>query len=338
MFAIQDYRSSRDTIVKLATVEARASYNKDLVYRRWAAGHGGIYVPVSEQTPPNPYLIQIPERDIETPSGRKLTLVNPAYMTRQVYELGTEQYGVRGHITSLKPLRPENRPDPWETEALQSFENGETVAESIIELNGHKSLRMMFPMQTEERCLKCHGKQGYRTGDLRGGISVSVPLASYLSIHQAALPKRIAYQAGFWLLGILGLVLLWTKSKKLFLDSQALLKERDETITQLLDSTAEGVFGLDVNGLCTFCNQSALDLLGYEEDSLIGKSLCELIGHTTIDGSSVAKGEGTVEQVIATGQRFHDDNAILWRADGSWLNVECRVLPTLREGLTTGAV
>ena len=86
------------------------------------AGHGGVYVPATEETPRNPYLSHIYERDITTPSGRPLTLVNPAYMTRQVFTLGQIQYGLQGHITSLHPLRPQNAPDPWETQALQSFE------------------------------------------------------------------------------------------------------------------------------------------------------------------------------------------------------------------------
>ena len=94
-----------------AKAEARGVYNKDLVYRRWAASHGGVYVPMTEDTPPNPYLSHIKERDIVTPSGKKLTLMNPAYMTRQVIERGIEQYGLRGHITSLNPIRPENAPD-----------------------------------------------------------------------------------------------------------------------------------------------------------------------------------------------------------------------------------
>ena len=338
LFALHDYRSNRIAITELATTEARANYNKDLVYRRWAAIHGCVYVPVSEQTPPNPFLEHLPERDIETPSGRKLTLVNPAYMTRQVYELGAEQYGVRGHITSLKPLRPENKPDSWETEALLSFENGETFAKTITELDNQKHLRMMFPMQTEESCLKCHSGQGYRLGDIRGGISVTVNLEPYLSINQAAMPKRIAYQAGLWLLGILGLVISQAKSNKLLLNSEAALKDRDKTITLLLNSTLEGVCGLDANGLCTFCNKSALDMLGYEEADLIGQSLHKLIAHTRMDGSSVPKEECVSSKVIASNHPIHVDDVVLWRSDGSWFNAEYRAIPIIQDGQAVGAV
>ena len=108
-----------------ARIQAHISYVKDIVYRRWNAGHGGVYVPVSEETPPNPYLAEMPERDVTTQSGKHLTLINPAYMTRQVYGMMAEEYNVYGHITSLNPIRAENAADPWEAEALRAFEQGQ---------------------------------------------------------------------------------------------------------------------------------------------------------------------------------------------------------------------
>jgi len=78
----------------------------------------------------------VEERDIETPSGRKLTLINPAYMTRQVHELGKETEGVRGHITSLDRIHPANAPDPWEKDALKSFAQGKPEFTSLESLDG----------------------------------------------------------------------------------------------------------------------------------------------------------------------------------------------------------
>ncbi len=169
------FRQKRET-EGVARIQARNSFEKDIVYRQWAAGHGGVYVPMTDKTPPNPYLSHIEERDITTPSGRALTLVNPAYMTRQVHELGLEQYGSRGHITSLKPVRPANAADEWETKALRAFEQGAKEVSSIVKFDNQKYMRLMRPMITEQNCLKCHAEQGYKVGELRGGISVSVPM------------------------------------------------------------------------------------------------------------------------------------------------------------------
>lgn len=167
------------TAHEFAKIEGDASYNKDLVYRRWAARHGGVYVPISEHSPPNENLSHIPERDIATQMGKRLTLVNPAYMTRQVHEICDEQYGVKGHITSLNPIRKQNAPDDWEKKALKEFEQGAKEFSEIVEMDDEPYLRYMGAMITEQSCLKCHDKQGYKVGDVRGGISVSVPMAKY---------------------------------------------------------------------------------------------------------------------------------------------------------------
>ncbi len=83
-------------------------------------------------------------------------------MTRQVHELATQLYGIKGHITSLKPIRPENAPDPWETEALKAFEAGAFEILKVEESGGEPHLRFMRPMHTEKACLKCHGALGHR--------------------------------------------------------------------------------------------------------------------------------------------------------------------------------
>ena len=188
-----------------ACIQADGSFEKDLVYRRWVASHGGVYVPSTDKTPPNPYLSHIKNRDITTTSGRELTLMNPAYMTRQVQELGRKQYGHQGHITSLNPLRPENIPDAWEAEALRAFEHGETKVAELAKIDNTDYLRLMRPMITESRCMKCHEKQGYKVGDLRGGISVSVPMAPlWTPMYHHMTLVGIGY-ALIWLLGLGGI-------------------------------------------------------------------------------------------------------------------------------------
>ena len=191
--------------LEVARHQARVAFEKDLVYRRWVAGHGGVYVPVSEQTPPNPYLSHVEERDITTPSGRRLTLINPAYMTRQVHELGAEQYGLRGHITSLNLIRPENAADPWEKEALESFGQGVTEVSSVEQIDGQSYMRLMRPLVTEEGCLKCHAGQGYKQGDIRGGISVSVPMEPFQAIGGDHVVDLALGYGLLWLLGLSGI-------------------------------------------------------------------------------------------------------------------------------------
>ena len=202
-----NYWQSYLVTIEVARNSTYESYRKDLVYRRWVTMHGGVYVPITSETPPNPYLAHIPERDISTSSGKKLTLINPAYMTRQVHEMEEKDYGARGHITSLKPIRPENAPDDWERRALQAFEQGQKEVSSLEQLDNGTCLRFMRPLITEAGCLKCHAVQGYKIGDIRGGISVSLPWRPFREALRAQLRVIILAYVGIWAIGILGLYL-----------------------------------------------------------------------------------------------------------------------------------
>ena len=202
---VWNYSQVLKTAQNSAKISARTQFMKDLIYRRWNAQHGGVYAPISESSPPNPYLTEVEERDIQTPSGRNLTLINPAYMTRQVHELGFVTESIRAHITSLNPIRPANAPDAWEKRALESFEKGEVEFASVETIDGKSHLRLMKPLVTEEGCLKCHSAQGYKQGDVRGGISVSTPMEPYAAIARNNIFNMGLWHCIFWGLGIAGI-------------------------------------------------------------------------------------------------------------------------------------
>ena len=189
---------------KVALAEARAVIERDALYRRWGSSHGGVYVPVTQQSPPNPYLSHIAERDIRTPSGKQLTLINPAYMTRQVNELSKEgsPFLGRAHITSLKPLRPENAADRWEDAALRSFESGSHEVSAVVTIDEKPYMRLMRPFITEKPCLKCHASQGYTVGSVRGGISVSIPLQPLMDAGSSQMLGSLAFHGMIWILGL----------------------------------------------------------------------------------------------------------------------------------------
>ncbi len=185
--------------------EASVHINKTISSRQWVAMHGGVYVPVTEETPPNPHLSSIPERDIETPSGKKLTLMNPSYMTRQMFDLEAGLLNVKGHLTSLKPIRPENAADPWEIRALKAFEGGKKEVAELTILDGERYMRVMRPLYAEKACLKCHAQQGYREGDIRGGISISLPMAPFEALEASRSGAMQLTHAVIWLIGSLSL-------------------------------------------------------------------------------------------------------------------------------------
>jgi signal transduction histidine kinase len=231
-------RIQRETL-EGARIQAHISYIKDIVYRRWNAGHGGVYAPVSEETQPNPYLAGIPERDITTPSGKHLTLINPAYMTRQVYGMMAEEYNVHGHITSLNPIRAENAPDPWEAEALRAFERGQKEVSAISTINEQKHFRLMHSFVTEKGCLRCHAKQGYREGDIRGGISVSVAMEPLLSMERRNILTFSAAHGLFWIAGLVGISMSMQRIRKSEQERLRAERELRKTSDDLTRSNAE---------------------------------------------------------------------------------------------------
>nr|WP_321464612.1 PAS domain S-box protein [uncultured Desulfobulbus sp.] len=261
------------SVFELARIQAQSHFDKDVLYRRWNAIRGGVYVPPSEYTPPNPFLSDLNRRDVVTTSGLPLTLINPAYMTRQVHELGATQGGIRGHITSLKPVRPQNAPDPWERMALLSFAQGAGEQVELVEQDNGTDLRYMRPLVTEQSCLQCHQTQGYKVGDVRGGISVSVPFVPFRTIIGQQIQGLLW---GHGVIGVLGLLGLWgggrglSRSRKLLvtsLEETRHLAARDQL---LLASLGEGVYGTDHNGRCIFINPAALSMLGYREEEVVG--------------------------------------------------------------------
>lgn len=225
--------AERNTIYEIALTQADAHLEQDLLYRKWAAGHGGVYAPITEETPPNEYLKDNPERDVQLPSGKMLTLLNPAYMTRQVHELAAKKFGVQAHITSLNPIRKQNAPDTWEVAALKSFETGNTAMFALDSLRGAPYFRRMRPLIAEQSCLKCHQQQGYKEGDIRGGISVSVPAGPYLEIiTQKSVQSAIFHIVV--LLSILGLLAAFYFAAKAKLVSESKIRQQLQSHAEIL--------------------------------------------------------------------------------------------------------
>ncbi|MEW5733281.1 MAG: DUF3365 domain-containing protein [Thermodesulfobacteriota bacterium] len=219
-------------IFDLAKAQARAFFQEIVTTRSWNAAHGGVYVPVTPETQPNPYL-EDPERDVVTTDGLRLTKINPAYMTQQIGEIAEKQNRIWFHITSLKPIRPGNRPDPWEAQALKAFESGAKERFELVGADsGGKRFRYMAPLLVEKPCLSCHAKQGYREGDLRGGISVTREAEDILAVQRHLFLNHTLGFGLLWLIGTGGLFWGWRRLGR----EQ---KQRDDLIAELRTALSE---------------------------------------------------------------------------------------------------
>jgi diguanylate cyclase (GGDEF)-like protein/hemerythrin-like metal-binding protein len=170
----------------LAQRTANAFFQQVVITRLWNASHGGVYVPITAETQPNKYL-PLQGRDLTADNGLKLTKVSPSYMTRQIAELAKKNAsGIHLHLTSLKPTRPENQATEWEEKWLNSFEQGVKEQGEFFMDGDTTWFRYMAPLLTGPECLKCHAQQGYQEGDIRGGLSVSLPYPSHTHLHTYA--------------------------------------------------------------------------------------------------------------------------------------------------------
>ncbi|MDD5214715.1 MAG: DUF3365 domain-containing protein [Methylococcales bacterium] len=233
----------------VATEGARNIFRMIVLTRQWNSNHGGVYVFVDEKTPVNEYL-EHPRKVIETTEKEKLTLLNPAYMTRQIAELAQNDPDthLRLHITSLKPIRPQNAADAWEVEALKRFETGEQEISSVEIENGQRYLRYMSPLMVKESCLLCHEKQGYKLGDVRGGISVSLQMESIdKSVHHEIVASAISYAVSYGLLIMItwGLIELLARRWRALNDNIEML---ETTRNELVENEKMASLGRLVSG------------------------------------------------------------------------------------------
>lgn len=266
-------------INKVALREAQVAFDKDLTYRRWAAGLGGIYAEISPKLKPNPHL-DVPNRDVTTTEGKKLTLINPAYMTRMVYNLMKQGSGLTAHITSLNPIRPGNKPAPWEANTLKLFKTKQVEFHTLSEENGKPVLHYMKPMITEEICLKCHAKQGFKLGDLRGGISVTVPMDEYkeaLSLFKT----HTAFTFGFiWSIGITCILSVFTilyYMDKARSNAKKELAKTKNYLSNIIDSMPSVLVGVDSDGLITQWNIEAEKVGNLKSQDAVGMPLSKAL-------------------------------------------------------------
>lgn len=234
-----------DNIETLARERGSVLFRLVELTRDWNAKHGGVYVRVTESTQPNPYL-KHPKRDLLTTDGVQLTMVNPAFMTRQIAEIAEQADGVKFHITSLNPIRPANAPDPWELEALKSFEDGKREVLSLQATEKGLMHRYMAPLLVKKPCLTCHADQGYKLGDIRGGISVSMPAEKMLSVRSNQRHQiMLVFGAGALMIALL-MHFVIRRSRQHFLHLKAVTAGQEQLIaerTQALSAANEQLIG-----------------------------------------------------------------------------------------------
>ena len=122
-------------------------------------------------------------------------------------------------------------------------------------------------------------------------------------------------------------------------EAEEALRESEERSRLLLESSGEGIYGVDLEGKCTFANPACARLLGYDDPGdLLGQAAHELFHHTRPNGTSYPREECRIDEALRAGKGVHADDEVFWRRDGSNFPVEYRASPVRRDGRKLGAV
>ena len=160
---------------KILFQQASTLFNNIVTMRKWSSDHGAVYVKAQEGIEPNPYLLN---NHYYTKKNKLLIKINPAWMTRQISELSNQREKFYFKITSLNPINPKNLPDEFEKFALEELKKDKNK-EFYTRIQNDR-YNLMGSLKVESSCLECHKTQGYKIGDVIGGLRTSVPIDNYL--------------------------------------------------------------------------------------------------------------------------------------------------------------
>jgi signal transduction histidine kinase len=161
-------------VMEQAGQQARILFKQILLTRQWVADHQGLFLVKTAGVPENPYL---QDSTIVADDGTVFVKRNPAMVTRELSEYAAQSGFSWFRLISLKPVNPANSPDEFETKALVSFEQGVKETDTVSDGPDGRVLRYIAPLIVQDSCLTCHAEHGYSVGDIRGALSISVPLA-----------------------------------------------------------------------------------------------------------------------------------------------------------------
>lgn len=179
-------------------------------------------------------------------------------------------------------------------------------------------------------------RQGYQQVFAKGFVT-DYPLAIQ---HSSGTITDVLYNARVYrddtgrVLGVFAAARDVTERKQVEME----LHFSNQKLRSLLDSMAEGAYGADTNGLCTFVNNAFLRILGYATaDQIIGKHIHEMIHHSHADGSHYPSSECLMYAAFR-GQFVHRSDEVFWRLDGQAIPVEYWSQPIVVDGQLLGAI
>ena len=252
-----------DNMIEMARIYARAYLERDMIYRQWDSAHDGMCVAASK-TVRSDLLPRSLRLNAASP-GHVHTSLNPARIRRQDDERVTNGGDLHPRVTSLKPVNAKHEPDTWERDALLAFAKGEKEASDVHEIAGTHTARLMRPIYIEESCLSCHDRQGYEIGDVRGGVSVTVPVDSIWKAGAQQARNVFLALGGIWTLGAVAIVLVGRATNHRRIEREQSIEslaKKQEFLNAVLDNIRDGIVACDADGILTLFNPATRQFHG----------------------------------------------------------------------------
>ncbi len=249
---------------------ARSLYQHILQSGIWRGPHGGYFVEVTEH-------LQRPSSVRVSVMGKEYARVDPSIYSERIRALTTKRAAYRFHLTSLQALDTDNRPDPWETEALKAFTLGTKEEESTTtSMNGVQYYRYIAPVRLKGRCLDCHI-------NLSAALSIDIPVDFAYRIYSAQIKRSAISFATFGLVMVGFVMILTVFFSKRISDSFREIKRLNQSLQELsarnqqvLDSIVDAIMVIDEDNRVVMVNPSFTELTGLCADDVVGRDVSEL--------------------------------------------------------------
>jgi len=117
---------------------------------------------------------------------------------------------------------------------LHSFEQGSKEVTEVQQIDGQPYLRIMLPFVVEQGCMKCHEQEGYKVGDIRGGIGSAVSLLPYQARDRVFSTSLMLSHGIAWLIGLAALGFAYRRDSRLSVERQQAQQKLQHQLDELL--------------------------------------------------------------------------------------------------------
>jgi PAS domain S-box-containing protein len=270
----------------------------------------------------------------------RLTKIDPVLMVNDPGAFKNKSIEhIHYRVVSLKPKNPQNRADPWEASALSRFTKVSDFAFERSRQDGTPVFRYIRPIFMQQICLQCHGGEGVKVGDLRGGISVTVDAQPiYDSQQQTRFVIILMHVGGFLLLSLSTLYLLrqlrshWS----LLTQAQEQLRQKEQFLTDVTNTMGEGFVVIDSDGRVTYANPECEWLLGRSAADMLGRTWQELV-YPAGNDAGIELEQTAFYKTLQDGMTRREDDEVFMHNDGLLMPVSYSV-SALSAGQTASGV